>query len=194
MLLIHSSYGLTDEVKDRCDELSALGMTACAPDLFGGATADTAAEAAELLSAMDPNKAAALVMSTGVALRAHSNDPAAPFAVIGWGPGGSLALWLAARQPESVRSVVTYYGTTDVDFIDLAAPVLAHFAEHDEVCTIDDTVEFEASLLLLGKAIEAHTYPGTRHGFAESSAGVACDEHSRNQSWARTVEFVQRST
>ena len=74
---------------------------------------------------------------------------------------------MATRQPDSISKVVLYYGSQDMDFADLRAPVLGHFAEVDDFVSDDEVVFLEAQLRLLDKDVELITYPGTTHWFAE---------------------------
>ena len=129
VLVLHSWWGLTPAVKEVVEALADAGYTALAPDLLDGARPADGNEARDVLAASDPNETAALVLSSIVALRAHSADPDGPVAVVGFSMGASWALWAATRQPDSVDAVVAYYGVQNIDFDALSAPVLGHFAE-----------------------------------------------------------------
>ena len=197
VLVLHSWWGLTRGVKDLVESLADAGYTALAPDLLHGALPETADEARDLLAATDPNETAALVLSSIVALRAHSADPDGPVAVLGFSMGASWALWVATRQPASVDAVVAYYGSQNIDFEALTAPVMGHFAEHDPLVTEDELVEMQAHLLLLDKHVEFHRYPGTSHWFAEVAPDASTDGESATVAaeaaalaWERTMEFL----
>lgn len=190
VLVLHSWWGLTRSVKDVVEALADAGYTAMAPDLCDGVVPQDAADAQRLLADSDPNLTAALVLDSVVALRAHSADPDAPIAVVGFSMGASWGLWLATRQPDSVRAVVAYYGAQNIDFDDLRAPVLGHFAEHDPLVSDDELVEMQARMLLSDKHVEVHRYPGTGHWFAETGVDPHHDEAAAAVAWARTVEFL----
>ena len=190
VLVLHSWWGLTDGVKALVERLADAGYTALAPDLCGGALPADGEAAAELLAESDPNVTAALVLDSTVALRANSVVPQAPIAVVGFSMGASWALWLATRQPESVDAVVLYYGAQNIDFDDLAAPVLGHFAERDTLVTEDDLNEMHARLLLSEKSFEPHHYPGTTHWFAEPGVDDFHDAESAERAWQRTLAFL----
>ncbi|MFZ4518505.1 MAG: dienelactone hydrolase family protein [Microthrixaceae bacterium] len=192
VLVLHSWWGLTPFVKSYVERVADLGYSVLAPDLLGGDLPDDADEARDLLAATDPNETAALVLSSVVALRAHSADHAAPVAVVGFSMGASWALWLATRQPDSVDAVVAHYGSQNIDFEELRAPVLGHFAEEDPLVTDDELVEMQAHLLLLDKHVEFHRYPGTGHWFAEE--GPYLDEAAAELAWERTVAFLAEHT
>lgn len=192
VLVVHSWWGLTDAVKDLCDDLSGRGFVALAPDLLAGVQPGHVAEAQAALALTDVNKTAALLISSTVALRSATVDPAAPVAVIGFSSGGSWALWQSLRQPDSVAAVVTYYGVTDMDFVDSSAPILAHLVIGDEVVGEDARVEFEAGLMLLGKPLTVLDYEGVQHGFAEPDAVEAFNPDAAEAAWTETVAFLER--
>jgi carboxymethylenebutenolidase len=190
VLVLHSWWGLTPMFKDLCDRLADEGFVALAPDLLDGRRPETAAEAELELAEVDPNESAALILSSIVALRSQTDDPDGPVAVLGFSMGASWVLWLATRQPDSVRSVVAYYGTQDIAFDDLTAPVLAHFAETDPFVSDDDVAYLEAQLRLLGKEVEVVRHPGTGHWFAEPDRD-AYDAAAAERAWVRTVDFLR---
>ena len=190
VLVLSSWRGLNASTKATADALADAGFTALVPDLFGAVPADDAAGQL-LLAEQDPNAAAAIVLSSVVALRAHSSNPDAPVGVVGFSSGGSWGLWVATRNPDSVGAVVTYYGEQKIDFSSLAAPVLGHFAEFDDLCTVDDRVEMQAHLLLLEKAVDVHEYPGTWHFFAEDDEPSEVAAEAAELAWERTVEFLR---
>lgn len=190
VLVLHSWWGLTQGVRQVVERLADAGYTAMAPDLTGGDPPQSYADAASILAESDPNVTADLVLSSPVSLRAYSADPQAPIAVIGYSMGASWGLWLATRLPEDVAAVIAYYGAQNIDFDDLQAPVLAHFAQTDELVSDDDKVEMHARLLLSEKSIEVHDYPGTQHWFAESDQLDRYDEDADALAWGRTLEFI----
>jgi carboxymethylenebutenolidase len=195
VLVLHSWWGLTPWVKATCDRLADAGFVALAPDLSGGVLAETAAEAELELGESDPNVTAALVLSSVVALRSQTDDPDGPVAVLGFSMGASWGLWLATRQPASVRALVIYYGHSDVDPVDLVAPVLGHFATDDHLVSEDQVTEMHAGMLLVERDVEFHHYPGTGHWFAEEGHPVAeaHDPEAAELAWERTVAFLRRT-
>jgi carboxymethylenebutenolidase len=202
VLVLHSWWGLTAGVKDRVAALADAGFTALAPDLLGGPVPATAAEAAGRLQESSADATAGLILSSIVALRARSADPEAPVGLVGYSMGGSWALWAATRQPRGVAVVIDYYGHTDLDFTDLRAPVLCHFATDDPLVSDDEIVEMQSHLLLLERSVVVHRYPGTRHFFAESGVAVLDaegteevrsfeEEQAAELAWQRTCELLR---
>ncbi len=190
VLVLHSWWGLTRSTKDAVERLADAGYTALAPDLSAGETPADVESASRLLADSDPNLTAALVLDSIAALRAHSVDPDDPVAVVGFSMGASWALWAATRQPASVRAVVAYYGTQNIDFDALEAPVLGHFAQVDPLVSEDELVEMQARLLLSDKHVEVQRYPGTGHWFAEPGVESHHDPTAAAHAWTRTTEFL----
>lgn len=203
VLVLHSWWGLTDGMKETANSLADAGYTALAPDLMAGALPQDPVEAVEALDELPADATAALIVSSIAALRAHSSDPNAPVSTVGYSMGASWALWVATRQPESVRAAVAYYGVTDVDFEDLEAPVLCHSALDDPLVGEDDIVEMQSHMLLLGKSVEVSPHEEARHFFAEegvpmldsqgeTGARSGPEEIDAADAWAETLEFLAR--
>lgn len=192
VLVLHSWWGLTRSAKNVVEALADAGFTAAAPDLCHGEIPADAEEAQQLLLDSDPNRTAALVIDSAAALRAYSADPDAAVGVIGFSMGASWALWLATRQPDSVAAAVAYYGTQNIDFDDLRAPVLGHFAESDPMVSEDDLTEMHARLLLSERSAEIHRYEGTGHWFAEADVSAHFNTSAAQLAWNRTIEFLHR--
>ncbi|NLA35070.1 MAG: dienelactone hydrolase family protein [Actinobacteria bacterium] len=191
VLVLHSWWGLTDQMKDLCDRLCDEGFVVMAPDLFAGARPANAVEAQEALNEMDPNTATNLVLSSGVALRSATDDPSGAVAIIGFSMGASLALWAAARQPESFNKVVAYYGTSSLDFSHMTAQVLGHFVDDDVMLSDDDVTLMSAELFEAGLAPEIWHYDSV-HWFAEQGSHGCYDEANAELAWQRTLEFLKR--
>jgi carboxymethylenebutenolidase len=190
VLVLSSWRGLNASTKATADALADAGFTALAPDLFGAVPADDAAGQL-LLAEQDPNAAAAIVLSSVVALRAHSSNPDAPVGVVGFSSGGSLGIVGGHPQPGLGGGGGHLLRRAEDRFSSLAAPVLGHFAEFDDLCTVDDRVEMQAHLLLLEKAVDVHEYPGTWHFFAEDDEPSEVAAEAAELAWERTVEFLR---
>ncbi len=204
VLVLHSWWGLNAATRAITERLADAGYTAMAPDLFAGEILDNPddpLEAAERLARAEVDSTAGLILSSIVALRRHSADPAAPVGVVGFSMGASWALWAATRQPGSVAAVVAYYGLQVIDFEGLGAPVLCHLAELDPLVSADDGAEMQAHIRLVGGSVEVVTHPGTRHFFAEGGVPVVDAQGTAAQrgvveqaaevtAWNHTVDFL----
>jgi carboxymethylenebutenolidase len=190
VLALHAWWGLTPGVKEICDRLADHGFVVLAPDLNGGRVTDDNGEARQWLIQADMNVAASLVQSSLVALRQLPATLDAPGGLVGLGMGASWALWLAARFPSSVRATAVFYGSQDIDMSAAECAFLGHFAERDDLVSDDDKTLLEADLRLLGKEVEFHHYPGTRHGFAEADRDVF-HPAAAERAWLRTLAFLR---
>ena len=190
VLVIHSWWGLNDGTRATCDALADEGFSVLAPDLFDDELPTTGEEAEAALASLDINEAASLLLASVNALRALTADPRAPIGVIGFAMGASWALWLSARLPQSVASVVAYYGTQHIDFDDSESNYLLHAAALDPLASPDEIAQTEAWLGLAGRPVVSHVYADVAHNFAESGA-PGFDAEAAGLAWARTVEFLR---
>lgn len=189
VLVLHSWWGLTDGVRDLCNDLADAGYCALAPDLFGGQTATSEAEGERLLMEADPNSLVLGVTSCADALERMPATTDEPLAVIGFSMGASLGLWLSEREPDRVSSVVAYYGTQSIDFTATQSRYLFHMADDDPMLDTDELRLMEASLGLADRDVEVHYYDGVSHNFAEA-ASSAYDAARAASAWARTLAFL----
>ena len=188
ILVLHSWWGLNDWVRDFCRRLADEGYTVLAPDLMEGQTPETAIEGEAALAKVEPNNLSGLVLaSTGVLQRAAVGEDQ-PIAVIGLSMGASLAFWLAARAPDAVKTVITFYGAQSIDFDEADATFQGHFADDDHLVSEEDRVTTEAFIRLGDNETDFHVYPGTRHWFFES--GDTFDADAAELAWTRMLEFL----
>ena len=197
VVVIQEWWGLVDHIVDVCDRLSTEGFTALAPDLYHGKTVpnrepDKAAKAA---MALDLQRAARDLSGAVDFLQAHTSVRGHGVAVVGFGMGGGLALWLATLRPDSVRAVVPFYGIapngSEPNWSALTAAVEGHYAEHDDLADLDSVAAFEARLRDLGKEVQVFTYPGTSHAFFNDTRPEVYGEDAARQAWVRTLEFLR---
>jgi carboxymethylenebutenolidase len=189
VLLLHSWWGLTDWFRGRADALADGGYSVLVPDLLRGARPETSAEAEIVLGAADMDAMADLVLSSVHALRTYSSDSREPIGTVGFAMGASWAMWLSARLPESIRAVVGFYGTQNIDFDASVADYQLHYALADEVVTADEVAETRALLGLAGRPVELFEYEGARHCFMEPDAGTY-DADAAAVAWDRALAFL----
>lgn len=188
VLLIHSLWGLTSSVKGLCDGLADVGFTVLAPDVNFGELPATEEEGIDRLGEASPDRLASLVLTSARLLEEKSSGGS--IAIVGFGMGGSLGLWASVRLPDVVSSVVSFYGTQQIDFAGSKSAYLIHFAEEDEYITDDEAAFMEATMGLESLPVEVHSYPGTRHGFCEPDSDTF-DPDAFDLAWGRTLEFLR---
>ncbi len=176
MLVLGSWWGLGNPIRAICDDLADAGFVALAPDLVGDSrTTDDPEVARAWLDQRDMNVVADLVLSSATLLRDSTVTPDAPIGVLGLQMGASWALWLASRAPGLVGAVSFFYGSQDVEGLDLDCAVQGHFAEHDDLVDDDEKVLLSAALHLECPVVECFDYPGTSAGFFEPGADFATE-------------------
>lgn len=189
VLVLHSFWGLTSSVKSLADELADRGFTVLAPDINFGEFPASEHDALDHLGKADPNRLASLVLSSAQLLDEKSTE--GPIGMVGFGMGGSLALWASVRLPEVVGAVVSFYGSQQIDFAGAGAAYLINLAEDDEFITDDEAAFMEATMRLEDLDVQVVRHPGTRHGFGEPD-GDTFDPDAFDSSWQRSVEFLEK--
>lgn len=188
VLVLHSFWGLTKSVKSLCDDLADHGFTVLAPDINFGELPESEQEALDHLGKADPNRLASLVLSSAKLL--HEKSTEGPIGIVGFGMGGSLALWASVRLAVLVDAAVSFYGSQQIDFAGSKASYLIHLAEQDEYVTDDEAAFMEATMRLEDLDVEVERIPGTSHGFAEPD-GSTFDSVAFDRAWARTLAFLE---
>ncbi len=195
VLVLHAWWGLNDTIKQFCTRLADNGFIAFAPDLYHGKVANNTAEAEKFAKAVDANITQAKAEVAGATqFLAERVAPADRnnLAVIGFSLGASYALDLAPADPEHIRSVVLFYGTSDVDSADSRAAYLGHFAENDPYEPPSNVDALEQYLKRIGRPVTFYRYPGTGHWFFEPDRADAYNAAAATLAWDRTLEFLKR--
>jgi carboxymethylenebutenolidase len=187
VLVLHSFWGLTPAVKRNADGLADHGYTVLVPDINFGELPKTEQDAVEHLGAASPDRLASLVMSSTALL--YEKSAPGPIGIVGFGMGGSLGLWASVRAPDLVSTVVSFYGSQQIDFAGSKSAYLIHLAETDTYLSDDEAVFMEATMGLESLPVEVIRYPGTRHGFCEPE-GDTYDPAAREVAWSRTIDFL----
>jgi carboxymethylenebutenolidase len=189
VLLLHSFWGLTSAVKSLADDLADHGFTVLAPDINFGELPGSEQDALDHLGKADPNRLASLVLSSAKLL--HEKSTEGPIGMVGFGMGGSLALWASVRLADLVAAVVSFYGSQQIDFTGAKSAYLIHLAEEDEFITDDEATFMEATMRLEELDVELSRFPGTKHGFGEPD-GDTFDPDAFDTAWRRTIEFLEQ--
>src|SRR5262249_60956671 len=134
VLVVHENRGLNPHIEDIARRLATDGFLAFAPDaLFplGGYPGDED-KARELFAKLDQGKTREDFVAAVGFLKGRP-DATGKVAVVGFCYGGGIANMLATRVPD-LAGAVPFYGAQpkaeDVPAIN--APLLIHYAEHDE--------------------------------------------------------------
>jgi carboxymethylenebutenolidase len=188
VIVIQEWWGLNDHIQDVTDRFAKAGFTALAPDLYHGTVTKSPDEAGKLLMALNIARAEKDLRGAVAHLRSLTGKPVG---VVGFCMGGALSLFAACRNGDDAGACVVYYGghpKVEFDFDGLTAPVLGHWAEHDDFAN-QTAAKVEAELKRRGKSCEFHRYPGTRHAFFNDQRPEVYDAKAAQLSWERTLAF-----
>ena len=114
--------------------------------------------------------------------------------VLGFCLGGALTFAAAASVP-GLACAVPFYGVPDLSKLDLSkvtAPILAHFAGHDDWASPDKARQIEKELKAKGKTMELHVYDGAGHAFMRQTDPTKFHEPSAKKAWERTIAFLRQ--
>ena len=114
-------------------------------------------------------------------------------AVLGFCLGGALTIAAAAHIP-GLACAVPFYGVPDLSKLDLgkvSAPILAHFAGHDDWASPDKARQIQKDLTAKGKSFELHVYPDAGHAFMRDTDSSKFHAPSAKQAWERTFAFLR---
>jgi carboxymethylenebutenolidase len=111
-------------------------------------------------------------------------------AVIGFSLGASYALDISNTAPESIRSVVVFYGTWVEDLSHSRAAYLGHFAENDPFEPQAGVDKLAGYIRRLEHPVTFYRYPGTTHWFFEPDR-PEYNKAAADLAWERTLTFLQ---
>lgn len=187
VVLIHEYWGLNPHIRDVAERLAREGFTTFAVDLYSGRIAQDESEAMKLMNALDGRQALETLGRAAEALRQRGLK----VGVMGFCMGGAYALAAAAHDAK-LSACVPFYGIppeTRADVTRIRAPVLGHYAQHDEWCSPDRVAALEQKLKDAGVPVEFHRYDAS-HAFFNDTRKVYAPEPART-AWRRTVDFLR---
>ena len=191
VLVLHAWWGLTPTFTATADRLAAAGFVAFAPDLFGGRTATTVADAEALTGGQESAAVATSVARAVAAVAGHPAVRGAGVGVVGFSFGAAFAIEASIRNADQVAAVALYYGTAgNVDFAPARASFLGHFATRDPYEPEEAVLGLERSLARAGREFAIHRY-GAGHWFVESDR-PEYQPTDAELAWGRTVDFLRR--
>jgi carboxymethylenebutenolidase len=191
VLVIHENRGLNPYIEDVARRLAAEGYVAFAPDALtpmGGYPGDE--DRARAMFAKVDRKKQAEDMVAGAGFLKSRPECSGRIAAVGFCQGGGLVNLLAVRLPD-LAAGVPFYGSqpSPEDAAKIKAPLLIHYAEHDDRINAG-WKPFERALKANGSKYEMHMYPGTQHGFHNDTT-PRYDEAAAKLAWSRTLAFFK---
>jgi len=191
LVLVQEIFGVTDHIRELCDEYAHDGFEVIAPSLFDreepGFEADYGSEdfayAVQLARDLHPFDLSLKDVQTCIdALRASG-----PVFVVGYCYGGSVA-WFAATRLTGLTAVSGYYGSLIAGAAEEEpkVPVILHFGRHDLGIPIEGVDKLIAKDWPLATV---HVYEAG-HGF-NSDRRKDYHEPSADLARERTLEFFE---
>lgn len=196
VLAIHEWWGLNDNIKAMARRLAGEGYQVLAVDLYNGKTADTPAQASQLIKEVANNPFGAEANISRAYDYLVKNKKAASVASIGWCFGGSWSLETALLFPQELNAAVIYYGgeigeKTPQELGTLEMPILGIFGAEDSSIPLETVDQFESTLKKLNKKAEILVYQGAGHAFANPSGQNYVSEAAED-AWKQTIKFLNK--
>jgi carboxymethylenebutenolidase len=192
VLVIHENRGLNPYIEDVARRLAVEGYLAFAPDALapvGGYPGDED-KARELFAKLDAKKQFEDLFAGAGVIKSRP-EFSGKIGAVGFCFGGTVVNLLAVRLPDLAAAVPFYGGQPSAaDTAKIKAPLLIHYAEHDERLSAGWPA-WEAALKVNKVSYQAHFYPGTNHGFHNDTT-PRYDEAAAKLAWSRTLDFFKQ--
>ena len=191
VVVLQEWWGLTNQIKGVANRLAAAGYTALAPDLYDGYVTQDADEANHMMTGLDWRGAARRDVRGAVQQLKKNGGKAA---VMGFCMGGALTVISGVTIPEC-DAAVCYYGIPPKEDADPAAmkvPFMGHFATADDWCTPEAVTQLRRDMADVTTPVEIFSYEGD-HAFFNQARPEVYVEDAAEQSWARTIDFLNRT-
>jgi carboxymethylenebutenolidase len=193
VLVIHENRGLNPYIEDVARRAAVEGFLALAPDgLFPvGGYPGNDDDGRSLQAGLDQGKLRNDMLNSARYVKAHKLSTG-KLGVTGFCWGGGTTNFLATALGADMQAGVPYYGAAaaTAEVAKIKAPLLIQFAENDAGVN-GMWPAYEAALKVAGARYEAHTYPGTQHGFHNNST-PRYNEAAAKLSWERTVAHFRK--
>ena len=187
LVLLHDRFGLDQYTLGAADKLAAAGYRVVAVDLFDGRTNTDPDLAERQARAIDPAWSEANVR----AALDYLNQVPRKLGVIGWGSGGSVAMYAATIIDLPVIAVVNYYGDVPTDtrgFTRVRTAVMGVFAANDPAIPESSIAAFENGMRVFKHPVAILRSDQPR-GFANPGYATYNQEAEQN-AWRRVTEFL----
>ena len=192
VLVIHENRGLNPYIEDVARRCAVAGFLALAPDGLSplGGYPGNDDDGRTLQTKLDQAKLRTDMLNGAKFLKAHPLSTG-KLGVTGFCWGGGTTNWLAATLGPDMQAGVPFYGAAAAagSVPNMQAPLLLQFAGNDPGIN-GQAPAFEAALKANNKTFEAHTYPGTQHGFHNNST-PRYDEAAAKLAWDRTIAWFK---
>jgi carboxymethylenebutenolidase len=193
VLVAHENRGLNPHIEDIARRLAVDNFIAVAPDaLFTqGGYPGNEDSARDLFAKLDQKKTAEDFVAAANFARGIAGGNG-KLGATGFCWGGGIVNTLATRVPELAAGAPFYGAAAPLDQVGkIKAELLVVYAETDERINAM-WPGYEAALKSAGVKYQAHTYPGTQHGFNNDTT-PRFNEAQAKLAWERTVGLFNRT-
>lgn len=197
LLVLPAWWGLGGQIRSVADRLAGEGFVALAPDLYRGTVATGADEAQRLAAELPADRAAGdLVGAARYLATAKGTGVSGRVGAVGFGLGGSLALWAATLSADVVAAAAFYplvpWQPTQPDWTAFAGTAaVVHAADEDASTTGPELQIARKAAEEAGGEFSVYEYPGTRRGFYNDDRLESYDPRASSSAWARTLELFR---
>jgi len=188
VLVLHSWWGVGDDVAAIVEGLGAAGFAALCSDVLDGRRPETVEEAAIGIAGPPAFSDRMAILQAGAGHLARAAEQPVTGAV-GFSMGAAWAMWAALGGVPGVRRAVCYYGGEDPPYPATEAAFLFHVGSDDDY---DPPIRMRArrrEVVAAGGRARVHVYEGCGHWFAEPDRPEH-DGMAAARAWSRTVAFL----
>lgn len=192
LIVVQEIFGLTDHIRNVCNDFAAEGFHVLAPSLFDrtkpGVVLEYSqtgvTEGLELRSQIPSEKTLADITACAKALRDAGHKKVG---IIGFCWGGLLA-WLTATRTHDVDVAVSWYGGGIGNHVETAphCPVELHFGGEDSSIPHTEIQKIRDAR----PEIEEYVYDDAGHGFG-CPERPSFNRDARNLAWSRSIVFLK---
>lgn len=192
LLLIHGWWGLNEEMEVWANRFAVAGYRVMAVDLFNQQVTTVPEKARALMNGVKQSVANDKYAAAIKALSASGRK----LAILGRSYGANQALHAATVAQEKVSATIVYYPFEEVitnkKFLNaIKAPIMGHFAQHDNFFTPDMLARFTTAIKKSGVTMTVNMYDA-KHAFT-NPAGKNFNMPASRLSQQRTFEFLEKT-
>ncbi|MBI3199606.1 MAG: dienelactone hydrolase family protein [Rhodospirillales bacterium] len=194
VLVVHENRGLNPYIEDVARRAATEGFMALAPDgLFPvGGYPGNDDDGRALQAKLDQPKLRTDMLNSARFLKTQALSTG-KLGVTGFCWGGGTTNWLATALGADMQAGVPYYGAAaeTASVPSIKASMMIQYAQNDERINAMWPA-YETALKAAGTKYEMFIYPGTQHGFHNSST-PRYNEAAAKLSWERTIAFFKKN-
>ena len=195
VIILHERWGLTQHYQHLAFRLAEHGYVALAVDQYsrtGSLVTSDAAHAAQLMAKVTIPSLMQDLMAAAEYLNYQEYIIKHRIAVLGFDMGASFALNFAASRRQ-LRACIAFYGKVPLGALgSLRCPVLFHQAEHDDEVSSQEVTALSEKLAAQHVTCDVQQYPGTQHGFFNSSRPDVYQAEAADQAWMKSLAFLDQ--